>query len=241
MRLALLSSKMIHPAKMQGGLQTNKAQGVPVCRSTQKGEFMGFSSFCSVKNECENHKLFYLTTTSFLILNAVFSLPPRACCSTGCGYGSELFLWKWSAALGSEERAPEQKGSSKEALLLLADLPGQTCSHQLLNCVPRGHPVPSTSLSTSSPQLCPLSPVPGQTAEFLQGPRHKLGKSPHTVLGFCPFSSRFCAVQDVPVSQKWLKAQENEAGACHESRVPNLCLSGGSAGLGAIPALLQQP
>lgn len=54
--------------------------------------------------------------------------------------------------------------------------------------------------------------------------------------GFFFISVSFAAVQDVPVSQKWLRAQGNEAGTCHESRVPNPCLPGARGGLGAIPA-----
>lgn len=119
---------------------------------------------------------------------------------------------------------------------------------------------PRAALLTAAAQLCaqgqhipqhrahPRSalshPCQGQGAGLAEGKQGELeffgaqtGVNNHTQpLGFVLLSVTFAAVQDVPMSQKWLKAQANEAGACHESRVPNPCLSGDSGGLGAIPA-----
>lgn len=120
---------------------------------------------------------------------------------------------------------------------------GQPCSQQLLSCVPRASTSPGTGLT---PRLPSLTRARGKELAWLKenkeswsslGRQAQTGVNKHTrSLGFVLLSVTFAAVQDVPMSQKWLKAQAKEVGACHESRVPNLCLSGDSGGLGAIPA-----
>lgn len=122
---------------------------------------------------------------------------------------------------------------------------------------------PRAALLTAAAQLCaqgqhipqhrahPRSalshPCQGQGAGLAEGKQGELeffgaqtGVNNHTQpLGFVLLSVTFAAVQDVPMSQKWLKAQANEAGACHESRVPiSACQE---TAVGWEPSLPQAP
>lgn len=103
--------------------------------------------------------------------------------------------------LAVRSRAPQNREAAAKRLCWLWHIyqqAGQTCSHQLLNCVPRAHPVISTSLSTASPQLCPLSPgqgaggAQGKWMEFVQVPQHKVGEITTHSPWLCPFPSQFC-------------------------------------------------